>query len=100
MGVSLEALFSVKILLLAVAISTAAFIGKFVSGIFLKGSQRMIVGLAMVPRGEVGLIFAAVGRSLGVVTDEVFSLIVAVVLITTIIGPFLLSQQLKKVAAE
>lgn len=100
MGVSLEALFSIKILLLAIAISIAAFVGKFVSGIFLKGSQRMIVGLAMVPRGEVGLIFAAVGRSLGVVTDEVFSLIVAVVLITTIIGPFLLSQQLKKVAAD
>lgn len=96
MGVSLQALFSLKILILAVAISIVAFIGKFVSGLFLKGSDRFIVGLAMIPRGEVGLIFAAVGRGLGVVTDEIFSLIVAVVLITTIVGPFMLSQQLKK----
>lgn len=97
MGVSLAALFSFKILLLALGISLAAFIGKYVSGLFLKGDQRMIVGLAMIPRGEVGLIFAAVGRSLNVIDDEIFSLIVAVVLITTIVGPFLLSQQLKKV---
>lgn len=97
MGVSLSALFSFKILLLALGISLAAFAGKFISGLFLKGDEKFIVGLAMIPRGEVGLIFAAVGRSLNVIDDEIFSLIVAVVLITTIVGPFLLSQQLKKV---
>ena len=41
----------------------------------------------MVPRGEVGLIFASVGKSVGVVSDSVFSAIVVVVMLTTLITP-------------
>lgn len=99
MGVSLEALADVRILFLAVIVSIVAFVGKFASGIFLKGPDRLTVGYAMVPRGEVGLIFAAVGSGLGVITDEIFSLIVAVVLITTIVGPFLLDRHLRSLKA-
>jgi len=96
MGVKLEALFDVKIIFLAVIISVIAFFGKFISGMFLKGDDRLTVGFAMVPRGEVGLIFAAVGRGMNIISDEIFSLIVAVVLITTIVGPYLLDRHLRK----
>jgi Kef-type K+ transport system membrane component KefB len=42
----------------------------------------------MIPRGEVGLIFASIGKGLGVITDAVFSAIVFMVIATTLITPF------------
>ena len=50
----------------------------------------------MVPRGEVGLIFAAVGRGLGVVSDSVFSIIVIMVIATTLVAPPLLAWMLRR----
>ncbi len=47
----------------------------------------MMIGSSMVPRGEVGLIFAATGSALGVLNDELFSTIVLVVIMTTFIAP-------------
>jgi Kef-type K+ transport system membrane component KefB len=41
----------------------------------------------MAPRGEVGLIFAASGQALGVVTPEMFSVIIIVILLTTLLTP-------------
>jgi Kef-type K+ transport system membrane component KefB len=41
----------------------------------------------MMPRGEVGLIFAAIGKSLGVITDELFSAVVLMVIVTTLAAP-------------
>jgi Kef-type K+ transport system membrane component KefB len=57
-----------------------------------KGVDRMSVGIGMVPRGEVGLIFANIGQSLTidgrpVVGDAVFSAVVAMVIVTTMITP-------------
>jgi Kef-type K+ transport system membrane component KefB len=49
----------------------------------------------MVPRGEVGLIFAFVGKSLGVIGDEAFSVIVMMVMLTTLITPPMLSFMLR-----
>ena len=45
----------------------------------------------MVPRGEVGLIFAAIGRQLGVVDERLFSVIVAMVILTTLATPPILA---------
>ena len=50
----------------------------------------------MLPRGEVGLIFAAIGKSLGVIDDELFSAIVLMVIITTLISPPLLKLALRE----
>jgi len=41
----------------------------------------------MLPRGEVGLIFASIGRGLGVITDALFSAIVLMVVVTTLVAP-------------
>jgi len=48
----------------------------------------------MTPRGEVGLIFAGIGKSLGVIDDAIFSAAVIMVIITTIITPPLLKMSL------
>ena len=53
-------------------------------------STRLVVGLAMVPRGEVGLIFAELGRASGIFTNETYAAIVIVIALTTLLPPFAL----------
>lgn len=70
---------------------SAAIIGKLFSAFFLKGESRimqLIIGTAMIPRGEVGLIFANVGLNAGVLKDEVYAAIILVITITTLVAPF------------
>lgn len=71
-----------------------AFFSKFIAGFAAKGSrkEKMLVGVSMVPRGEVGLIFAATGRALGVLNDEMFSVIILVVIMTTFVAPPLIKM--------
>jgi Kef-type K+ transport system membrane component KefB len=49
----------------------------------------------MIPRGEVGLIFVSVGKGLGIVTDSVFSAVVIMVMVSTILTPSLLKVALE-----
>ncbi|PVV25696.1 MAG: hypothetical protein B6D79_08565, partial [gamma proteobacterium symbiont of Ctena orbiculata] len=51
---------------------------------------KIAVGLAMVPRGEVGLIFAELGRSTGIFNVEVYAGMVIVITLTTLLSPFAL----------
>jgi Kef-type K+ transport system membrane component KefB len=73
-----------------------AVAGKVVAGLAAGRGNRWLVGWGMVPRGEVGLIFAAVGKGLGVVTDEEFSVIVIMVILTTLMTPPILAWLLKR----
>jgi Kef-type K+ transport system membrane component KefB len=50
----------------------------------------------MVPRGEVGLIFAVAGRQLGVLDDALFSVVVIMVILTTLLTPPMLTFLLKR----
>jgi len=105
MAVKLETLFDFKILLVALGITVIAFIGKYITGFAAgKGVNKSIIGFGMVPRGEVGLIFATIGKGLGVVSDSVFSVIVIMVIFTTLLTPpiltFLLKRQSKKQATS
>jgi Kef-type K+ transport system membrane component KefB len=54
----------------------------------------------MVPRGEVGLIFAAVGRSIGVIGDTLFAAVVIVLMATTLITPRALKWSLARARQE
>jgi Kef-type K+ transport system membrane component KefB len=96
MSVDLTTLFDLKIVLVALAITVVAFIGKLVAGFAAEKGDRLLVGFGMVPRGEVGLIFATIGASLGVVSDEVFSVIVIMVILTTLLTPPVLTYLLKR----
>jgi Kef-type K+ transport system membrane component KefB len=66
-----------------------AVIGKIVAGCAAPWTsyQRLIVGVGMIPRGEVGLIFADVGRRSGILADEVFSALILMVMATTFVTP-------------
>ncbi len=97
MSVRLETLFDPKIILLALIITVVAFVGKIAAGLVAgKGADKLIVGVGMIPRGEVGLIFAAVGKSLGVVDDSVYSIIIIMVILSTLLTPPLLAWLIKR----
>jgi Kef-type K+ transport system membrane component KefB len=96
MEVRIETLFNVRILILALAISVAAFGGKIISGLAAGSVRKWIVGWGMVPRCEVGLIFAAMGKALGVFSDDIFSMMVIVIMFTTILPPPILNALLKR----
>jgi Kef-type K+ transport system membrane component KefB len=96
MDVKIETLFNLPILIVALSITGVAFIGKIVAGLVAGSVNKWIVGWGMVPRGEVGLIFAASGRSLGVVNDQVFSIVVIVVILSTLLTPPILATLLKR----
>jgi len=95
--VKIDVLFNPKVLGVALAVTAFAFLGKILAGLGTwGGTKRLIVGFGMVPRGEVGLIFANVGMAIGVVSDELFSVIVVMVIFTTLLTPPILAFLLKK----
>ena len=97
MQVRLETLADWPVLGVALGITLAAFVGKIIAGIGSgRGVNPWIVGIGMIPRGEVGLIFANVGRGLGVISDTVFSVVVVMVIFTTLIPPPILAVLLRK----
>ncbi len=100
MDVDLSTLLDIKVLLIAIAVASVALVGKIAAGYVAGDVNKAIVGWGMVPRGEVGLIFAAMGRSLGVVPDRLFSVIVIVIIFSTLITPPVLSYLLKSQIAQ
>lgn len=96
MSVQLTTLLNLQLLAVALAVTAAAFAGKVVAGVVAGRGNRLLVGLGMVPRGEVGLIFATIGASLGVVTPDLFSVIVIMVILTTLLTPPVLAPLLKR----
>jgi Kef-type K+ transport system membrane component KefB len=92
--VKLETFYNGRVLILAGGLVLAAIIGKMLCGFGAnKKDDRLLVGIGMLPRGEVGLVFASIGRTLGVISDELFSAIVLMVIITTFITPSLLKAR-------
>jgi len=96
MSVKLDTLFNIPILLMALGITVVAFVGKIVSGLAAGKVNKTIVGFGMIPRGEVGLIFAMIGKSLNVVSDQIFSAIVIMVILSTLLTPPILTYLLKR----
>jgi len=80
------------LLLVALGLTVLAILGKVAAGYAAPWSRfrRLAVGVGMVPRGEVGLIFADVGRRSGLLTDDVFSVVLLMVMGTTFVAPPLL----------
>ena len=75
-----------------------AIIGKIAAGwsfIIDKPTDRLVVGLGMMPRGEVGLIFLGLGTSAGLLTPSLEAAILLMVIGTTFLAPVLLRIVLK-----
>ena len=94
-----------RVLGLAAVLFTVAVVGKQVCalGALEPGLDRLSIGVGMIPRGEVGLIFAAIGRQLYIggeraVDDGIYSALVLMVIATTLVTPPLLKLSLDRFA--
>jgi Kef-type K+ transport system membrane component KefB len=86
--VKLESFLNLHVILIALVLCIVAIVGKLLGGFGANANtNRQFIGVGMIPRGEVGLIFASMGRSIGVVNDQMFSAIVVMVVVTTVIAP-------------
>jgi len=107
MQVDLSALMRPEILGLAAALTVAAILGKQACALGALGSKLdwLSIGIGMIPRGEVGLIFASIGLTLVVsgepiVDSATYSAVVIMVMLTTLITPPLLKWSLGREAGR
>jgi Kef-type K+ transport system membrane component KefB len=101
--IDLKTFARVDILGLAVALILAAIVGKQVCGLGIleRGLDRLSVGVGMIPRGEVGLIFASMGLAMTlkgtpVLSSTAYSAIVIMVIISTLVTPPILKLTLSR----
>jgi Kef-type K+ transport system membrane component KefB len=102
----------VEVLGFAAALTIAAIIGKQVCALAVaeRGLNRLAIGLGMIPRGEVGLIFAGIGATLllpnaegvmePVIGSATFGAVVIMVIITTLVTPPVLKWSLARTASD
>jgi Kef-type K+ transport system membrane component KefB len=83
-----------QVLIIGGTLSVIAVVGKLASGWAVPWLRfnHWAVGIGMVPRGEVGLIFAQIGLAAGILSGRLFSAILLMVIATTLIAPPLLKQ--------
>lgn len=108
MKVDLRALAQPKLLSFALLLTLAAIVGKQICSLAVveRGLNRLAVGIGMVPRGEVGLIFAGIGATLvlpnatgmsePIISTGTFGAVVIMVLVTTLITPPALKMALER----
>ncbi|HVH36922.1 MAG TPA: cation:proton antiporter [Tahibacter sp.] len=91
---SAEALGMLAVVTLIAIVSK--FIGGFLGALSLGKRGAAIVGVGMVPRGEVGVVIASLGLSAGVFSPRTYAVIVAMSLLTAMITPPILAWQLRR----
>jgi Kef-type K+ transport system membrane component KefB len=110
MGMKVDLRFFARLDLMgfAVTLTLAAIIGKQICslGVLERGTNRLAIGLGMIPRGEVGLIFAGIGATLmlpdilgipqPVISSGTFGVVVIMVIVTTLVTPPLLKWSLAR----
>ena len=85
-------------LVIASFLVVVAVVGKVIAGFVIFGQpgvNRLAVGVGMIPRGEVGLVFAGVGAASGVLTESLDAAIIVMVIFTTFMAPPLLRMVFK-----
>jgi Kef-type K+ transport system membrane component KefB len=74
---------------MALALTAVAVASKLAAGlaVYQRSVRRWVVGVGMIPRGEVGLIFAGTGLAAGVIANDLYSALVVAVMLTTFAAP-------------
>ena len=96
--VQLQALLDPGIVLIIISLTVVAIASKGLAGYAVRGPgfDRLGIGFGMIPRGEVGLVFATFAFSHHVFSAQMYSALVLVVLLTTLVGPILLKPRLAR----
>lgn len=90
-------------LIVAIFLIVVAILGKIVTGAVVWGQgniNRLAIGVGMIPRGEVGLVFAGVGSASGVISPPLEAAIIMMVILTTFLAPPLLRIVFKEGAGK
>jgi Kef-type K+ transport system membrane component KefB len=97
-SVDISAFTSARVLEIAGALFVVAVLGKMVAafGMARAPGDKLLVGLGMVPRGEVGLIFATIGLQQGVFGKDIYAAVLLAILGTTLFAPLLLRARLSR----
>lgn len=80
-------------LVIAGCLIVIAIVGKIVAGFATVTNQpinRLAIGVGMIPRGEVGLVFAGLGAATGALSNSLDAAVIVMVIVTTIVAPLLL----------
>jgi Kef-type K+ transport system membrane component KefB len=85
-----------RFLWIGLALTAIGVAGKVAAGyvVWHKGMRRIVIGVGMIPRGEVGLIFAQIGLSTKLISGGMYSAVALMVMLTTFIAPPLLRRLL------
>ena len=85
-----------RFVLIGLGLTVVGVIGKVLAGfvVWKKGMNRSVIGVGMIPRGEVGLIFAQIGLSTKLLTTGLYSAVAVMIMMTTFIAPPLLRRML------
>ena len=87
----IEAYFDLETLGVLAAVTVVAvltkFIGSYVGALSLGRREATIVGVGMVPRGEVGIVIAGIALAEGAVNDQFFAVVVGMSVLTTVFAP-------------
>ncbi|HEV7765283.1 MAG TPA: cation:proton antiporter [Thermoanaerobaculia bacterium] len=85
-----------QFLWIGLALTAIGIVGKVAAGyvVWQKGMRRSVIGVGMIPRGEVGLIFAQIGLSTQLISGGLYSAVALMVMLTTFIAPPLLRRLL------
>ena len=77
---------------ISLALFVAAVAGKFTGALIIQDpwNSRFVIGVAMIPRGEVGLVFAELGRVSHVLDNETYAALIIVIVLTTVLPPFVM----------
>jgi Kef-type K+ transport system membrane component KefB len=102
--VDLSGLANLDALLLLLGITLLAvgskFIGAFLGALSQGRARAILVGWGMVPRGEVGIVVAGLGLSAGAIDAEIYSVVVGMAIITTLIVPPLLPVLIRRAEVQ
>jgi len=82
----------------SISLAAVAISAKIAGALVLRESlaRRAMIGMSMVPRGEVGLVFAELGRQMGIFSPEIFATVVIVIAYTTLFTPIWLRQYYRR----
>jgi Kef-type K+ transport system membrane component KefB len=99
--VDVDAFFDTTVLGIAAALLAVAVVGKLAAALGAFGSpgDKRLIGLGMIPRGEVGLIFATIGLREAILDQDQYAALLLVVLSTTLLAPPLLRWRLHQIRA-
>lgn len=102
--VDLKALASWPVLISLLVVTVLASLGKLIGcglgALSLGKTNALIVGVGMIPRGEVGIIVASLGKQAGVFNGQIYAIIIAMSLLTSIIAPPILGKLLENAPPE